>query len=93
MWRIEERRDLVEDVEVLDDALPDVGPLDLDDDLPAVAHRGTMDLPERGRGHGLGVELGERLREAHAELGMTMLSTSAKEKGSTLSCRRASASR
>ena len=90
---VEQRGDLGERLQVLDDHLPHVGPLHLDRHLPPVAQGGAVHLAERAGGHRHRVELREGLGEPDAELGRTMASTSSKGNGSTLSCRRASASR
>ena len=68
--RVEEGGDVAEDVEVFRHLLADAGALHLDDHVAAVAHQRAVNLSERGGGHGRRVELGERLRDAHAQLGV-----------------------
>jgi hypothetical protein len=62
-----QRRDQVVDVAL--DAGRDAGILDLEREDAAVLRDGAVHLADRGRGHGLGVELGEALAPARAELG------------------------
>jgi hypothetical protein len=67
--RVEELGDVGEHVEVFRHLLADVRALHLDDDGAAVPHPRAVHLPERGGGDGPGLELGERLRDADAQLG------------------------
>ena len=68
--RVEEGGDVAEDVEVFRHLLADAGALHLDDHVAPVARQRAVHLAERGGGHRLRVELGERLRDAHAEFGV-----------------------
>ena len=67
--RVEQVGDLGEHLHVLEHLVADAGPLDLDHDLAAVAERGPVHLPERGRGERAVVEGREDLGEPDAELG------------------------
>ena len=66
---IHEAREVPEGLEVLGDPLADSGALDLHGDRPAVAHAGPVDLAERRRGEGLGLEGGKRPGDARSQLG------------------------
>ena len=64
----EERGDLLERLEILDDPLADAGPLHLHRDRPVIVQRCAMHLPERRGRERLRIECSESLRDAYAQL-------------------------
>ena len=89
---VEHAGDLEEDFEVLTDSVARSRPLHLHRHLTPAAQLRAVHLPQGGRCDRLLLEFAERLGEPDAEILRTICSTFWKGKGSTSSCRRASAS-